>query len=123
MSGLPQQLTYHKLQVQAVAAQADDKTNLEYDDDDEFSDFGADPEELALIERLLQEAVAKQSFPNQRAPLAITDIEDYEPPRDLNLPELRDLASAQQWNRSSQIENQRHQSSMVQIVCDESGKD
>ncbi|KAK5065021.1 hypothetical protein LTR84_000856 [Exophiala bonariae] len=119
MSNFPEQSTYHKLQVQVVAAQADDKTNLEYDDD-EFSDFGADPEELALIEHLLQEAIAKQSTSTQTVSLAITDIEDYELPRSPNLPEVLDLQSAQQWNHSSQIKDQEYQSSLVEIICDES---
>lgn len=121
MSGLPEQPTHHRLQVQIVAAQAEVKAHSN-DDDDEFSDFGADPEELALIEQLLQEAVAKQSFPTQTAPLAVTDIEDYGPTRGLYLPEVLDLQSARQWNQSSQIKNQQHESTLVQVICDESGE-
>lgn len=121
MSTLPGQPTPYKLHVQVVPTQAEDQTHPSYNDD-EFSDFGADPEELAVIERLLQEATAKRQFANQTAPLAVTDIEDYEAPQSVHLHQVLDLQSVQQWNYSSQIENQRLQSGLVQIVCDESGE-
>ena len=107
--------------MQVVPTQAGDQTHLNYNDD-EFSDFGADPEELAVIEQLLQEATAKQQFTNQTAPLTVTDIEDYEAPPGVSIHQVLDLQAAQQWNHSSQVENQQFQSSLVQIVCDESGK-
>jgi hypothetical protein len=121
MSTLPGQPTHYKLHMQVVPTQAGDQTHLNYNDD-EFSDFGADPEELAVIEQLLQEATAKQQLAHQTAPLTVTDIEDYEAPRGVPLHQIFDLQSAQQWNHSSPIENQQPQSSLVQIVCDEGGE-
>jgi len=116
--------------MQVVPTPAGDTTHLGYDDD-EFSDFGADPEELAAIEQLLQEAAAKKqqqlaahtatATATAPAPSAVIDIEDYAAPQALRLPEASDILSRQEWNLAAQTENREPQSSLVQIVCDESG--
>lgn len=116
--------THYKIQMQVVPTPVGDTTHLGYNDD-EFSDFGADPEELAVIEQLLEEAAAKnQQSAIQTAPAASTviDIEDYAAPQAVPLHQVLDLQSTQQWNHEAQTENRQLQSTLLQVVCDESGK-
>ncbi|KIX03366.1 uncharacterized protein Z518_06918 [Rhinocladiella mackenziei CBS 650.93] len=63
------------------------------ENEDEYSDFAEDPEELKIIDRLLLEAAAK----GQHAALVVTDIEDYEAPRGVRLPQVPGLAATRQW--------------------------
>ncbi|KIV94905.1 hypothetical protein PV10_02626 [Exophiala mesophila] len=73
--------------------------------DDEYSEFGADPEELELIEHLLQEAARTPPITHQNPSLVVIDIEDYEAPRGVHLPKVPSLEATQQWNLQSQFAN------------------
>lgn len=73
--------------------------------DDEYSEFGADPEELELIEHLLQEAARTPAISYQTPSLIVTDIEDYEAPRGIHLPKVPGLEATQRWNLESQLAN------------------
>jgi hypothetical protein len=79
-------------------------------DDDDFSDFGNDPEELEIIEQLFSQITSK---PPENASLIVTDIEDYEPPRGVRLPKVLGLEQTRQWESDSnkiQIDGQAQNS-------------
>jgi hypothetical protein len=79
-------------------------------DDDDFSDFGNDPEELEIIEQLFSQVTSKQQ---DNASLIVTDIEDYEPPRGVRLPKVLGLEQTRQWESESnkiQIDGQAQNS-------------
>jgi len=73
-----------------------------HEDDDEFSDFAADPEELEIIDQLLLEAAESQKQ-EQDASLLITDIEDYEVPQGIRLPKVLGFEATRQWDSRTQI--------------------
>ncbi|EXJ86679.1 hypothetical protein A1O3_03632 [Capronia epimyces CBS 606.96] len=76
------------------------------DNDDEYSDFGEDPEELEIVDRLLLEVAAQQTR-GQNAPLVVTDIEDYEAPRGVRLPKVFGHETTRQWDIQEQIPDAR----------------
>jgi hypothetical protein len=88
------------------------------DDTDAYSEFDEDPEALALIDALLNEASSKsqaQKAFEESAPTAaleVTDIEDHEEPRGVRLPKVFGFEARRQ--RSSTQPQQ-------QIICDEGG--
>ncbi|EXJ87990.1 hypothetical protein A1O1_04917 [Capronia coronata CBS 617.96] len=76
------------------------------DDEDEYSDFAEDPEELEIIDQLLLEVAAKQTQ-GQSAPLVVTDIEDYEAPRGVRLPKVFGRETTPQRDVREQIPGSR----------------
>lgn len=60
-----------------------DQSFLDQDDSD-YGDLGNDEEELGIIQHLLNEIDSQQV----QAPLLVTDIEDYEPPKGVRLPKV-----------------------------------
>lgn len=70
-------------------------------DEDEYSDFAEDPDELEIIDQLLLEAAAKQKQ-DQIASLLITDIEDYEEPQGIRLPKVFGFEATRQWDKQTQ---------------------
>ena len=121
MSYLLNQLTHDGTHMQIDPIEANSRKPLQENNEDEFSDFEADPEELEIIEQLLQEAAAKHTS-IQDAPLVVTDIEDYEAPRGVRLPKVFGQEITRQWNHQSQVENQQLESGVVQIIRNQSGK-
>lgn len=83
-----------RMEIDSVESQS--KTNT-LDDEDGFSDFAEDPEELEIIDQLLLEVAAKQKQ-SPFAPLVVTDIEDYEAPRGIHLPKVFGLETTRQWD-------------------------
>jgi hypothetical protein len=91
------------------------------DNDDEFSDFAEDPEELEIIERLLEEAA--QQTPGQNASLVVTDIEDYEPPQGVFLPKVfGHEATRSGWEYHFNTQRPDSNSRLGQVIRDEIGK-
>ncbi|OQV05742.1 hypothetical protein CLAIMM_10421 [Cladophialophora immunda] len=86
-----------------------------HEDTDEYSDFGEDPEALEIIDQLLLEAVGKSRQEQKRAPLVVTDIEDYEAPRGIRLPKVLGLEATRQWN----LETRSVEGFLVENVCDQ----
>jgi hypothetical protein len=88
------------------------------DDTDAYSEFDEDPEALAIIDTLLNEASTKSQAQEaieesaSIAALEVTDIEDYEEPRGVRLPKVFGVETRRQWNPTRP---QR------QIIRDESG--
>jgi len=83
--------------------------------EDEYSDFGDDPETLEIIDRLLQAAAQKQEVDT---PLLVTDIEDYEEPRGVRVPKVFGVEATRQW----QFQSQPAQSKAQQDIREQSGK-
>jgi hypothetical protein len=93
-------------------------TTASLNHDDEYSDFAEDPEELEIIDRLLEEVAAKQKQ-DEVAPLIVTDIEDYEAPRGVRLPKVFGHEATRQWNASQAHPADLH---VDQVIRDESGE-
>ncbi len=107
--GHPQDNETTPMQIDSI--QSEIKSTLD-DNDDEFSDFADDPEELEIIDRLLLEVASKQQqrpAQEEDAPLVVvTDIEDYEAPRGVRLPKVLGLETARhQWEIQRQQPQQR----------------
>ncbi len=86
-------------------------------DGEEYSDFAEDPEELEIIDRLLLEVAAGQSS-DLRAPLLVTDIEDYEAPPGVRLPKVFGYEATRQWH----VETQPTEILIEQNTRDQSGE-
>jgi hypothetical protein len=54
-----------------------------WDNESDYGDFGSDAEELEIIDHILAQVTSERT---EDAPLKVTDIEDYEPPRGMRLP-------------------------------------
>lgn len=59
--------------------------NILPDNASDYGDFGSDADEVEILDLLLAQVDTK-SVEDQRPPLRITDIEDYEPPKYILLP-------------------------------------
>ncbi|KAK5193474.1 hypothetical protein LTR92_006843 [Exophiala xenobiotica] len=90
----------HETHMQTEADESRVADNLQQDGD-EYSDFAEDPEELEIIDRLLLEVAAGQSA-DLRAPLLVTDIEDYEAPPGVRLPKVFGYEATRQWHVETQ---------------------
>ncbi|OAP63153.1 hypothetical protein AYL99_02380 [Fonsecaea erecta] len=86
------------------------------EDTDGYSDFGEDPEVLEIIDQLLLEAAGKSRQEQKSAPLVVTDIEDYEAPRGVRLPEVLGLEATREW----ELQTRPVESHLLQTVFDQS---
>lgn len=82
------------------------------EDEDEYSDFAEDPEEIEIIDRLLLEAAFKQNQ-DQNAPLIVTDIEDYEAPQGVRLPKVLGFENTRHWDVQVQSEQPQTRSNLL----------
>lgn len=84
----------NRMQIDSLQPEIQARVN---DNEDEYSDFAEDPEELEIIDQLLLEVASKQRQ-DQNAPLVVIDIEDYEAPRGVHLPKVLGLETTRQWD-------------------------
>ena len=103
-----------RMQTEAIESHVADDLQQ---DGDEYSDFAEDPEELEIIDRLLLEVAAGQSS-DLRAPLQVTDIEDYEAPPGVRLPKVFGYEATRQWH----VETQPTEILVEQNIRDQSGE-
>ncbi len=71
---------------------------LTADDGSDYGDFGNDAEELEIVERLLTQVASKS---DEKEPLLVIDIEDYEPPRGVRLPKVLGLEQTRHWETTA----------------------